>query len=183
MEVDGCRGGWLAVQRHSDAEEAGEVHARLLTDIGGLLEGWREQWIAIDMPIGLPERGRRGCDVAARRLLGARRSGVFPAPIRPVLQACSHAEACANARSVEGRGLPLQTFHLLARIRQLDDWLREDPRRAERVVKAHPEVAFQQWNGGRPMDQAKRTREGREQRLRLVESGFPGGYERIRAGF
>jgi predicted RNase H-like nuclease len=180
LGVDGCRAGWLAV---GGGGAGTAVTAQLHRHAAGLLAspGWR--WIAIDIPIGLPERGRRGCDAAARQRLGARRSSVFPAPLRAVLDAPSHAEACARSRRIDGRGLPLQSFHLLAKIRELDELLRGRPELPERVVETHPEVCFQHWNGGRPMRHPKRSAAGRQERLTLVETLFPGAYAEIRSGF
>ena len=43
--------------------------------------------IGIDVPIGLPEREPRRADLAAKELLGARRSTIFVTPPRAVLEA------------------------------------------------------------------------------------------------
>jgi predicted RNase H-like nuclease len=46
-----------------------------------------------DIPIGLPESGRREADLAARPRLGARRNSVFFTPPRAVIEVATHAEA------------------------------------------------------------------------------------------
>jgi predicted RNase H-like nuclease len=54
--------------------------------------------VAIDIPIGLTETGEaRTCDIEARRLVGLRRSSIFPAPDRRILQMAvtNYVEACA----------------------------------------------------------------------------------------
>ena len=52
--------------------------------------------IAVDMPIGLAERGPRACDIAARRVLPrGRKSSVFPPPRRAMLGCADWAEANA----------------------------------------------------------------------------------------
>ncbi len=56
--------------------------------------------IAIDMPIGLPERtgiGGRAAENAIRPLLGARQSSVFSVPSRAALEASDYREACGIA--------------------------------------------------------------------------------------
>ncbi|MEB3321681.1 MAG: DUF429 domain-containing protein [Synechococcaceae cyanobacterium] len=180
LGVDGCRAGWLAVEHAPGADLAeATLHptARSLADT----PGWA--WIAIDIPIGLPERGCRTCDLQARQLLGPRRSSVFPAPIRAVLPARSHGEACALSRKVQNAGIPVQAFHLLGKIGQVDRLLRSEPARAKRMVESHPEVAFLVWNGGRPMRHPKRTAAGRAERLALVEQLHPGSFAHIRSRF
>lgn len=182
MGVDGCRAGWLAVAvpaRNSTTKPRAWLHG----DARSLLAAVPAGMVAIDIPIGLPDTGRRSCDVAARRLLGPRRSSVFPAPIRPLLAARTHAEACELSRRLQGTGLPLQAFHLLPRIREVDGLLREEPVMRERLVESHPEVVFAHWNGGRPMVHPKRTEAGRTERLGLLEPHFPEAFAMIRRLF
>ena len=57
--------------------------------------------IVIDVPIGLLHAGERECDRAARKLIGKRRSSVFPAPIRAMLDAETYEEACQKRYRVE----------------------------------------------------------------------------------
>jgi predicted RNase H-like nuclease len=115
--------------------------------------------------IGLPERGPRDCDVEARRRLGARRSSVFSAPIRPVLAATSHAEASRVRRRAEGKGMSVQAWAIVPKVVEVDRFLRAD-RRARAVVReVHPEVSFLFLNGGRPMSLPKRRADGRAERV------------------
>jgi predicted RNase H-like nuclease len=129
--------------------------------------------IALDVPIGLPDRGSRDCDVAARRLLGpGRGSSVFPAPIRPVLEACSHGEACAIRESVEEKRLSIQSWAIVPKIREVDVALRTSAELRSRVREVHPEVCFYHVASGRPMTHAKKKRRGREERLDLLRPAF-----------
>ena len=51
--------------------------------------------LLVDIPIGLPETGaERACDLMARRLLGPRKSSVFPVPVRQAVHAPTYQEAC-----------------------------------------------------------------------------------------
>ncbi len=130
--------------------------------------------VAVDMPIGLSEAGPRRCDQEARRLLGhPRGSSVFPAPIRPMLQAQDYLEACAIGRATDGRALSRQAWNLLPRIRQLDELLQRRPPWRQRIGEAHPEVIFQLW-AGQPLEQGKRLLAGRQQRSALIEARWPG---------
>jgi len=177
--VDGCRAGWVVVRAAlpDGSPRAGllaEVDALLLADDAPLL-------CAIDMPIGLPDSGPRPCDRQARRLLGpGRGSSVFPAPIRPMLAAADHPEASALGRRIDGRGLTIQAWNLMPRIRGLERLLAAQPQLQGRLREAHPELIFQLW-AGRPLLHGKRHPEGRAERLALVEARWPGAWQRERS--
>jgi predicted RNase H-like nuclease len=130
-----------------------------LDDVFAEVRAGRLDAVAIDMPIGLPARAgeRRACDVAARRLLGPRRSSVFPASARCFLGAATFAAVT---------GMPVQAFHLLPRIGEVDRLI--DPSLQDAVVESHPELAFMRLNRGAPLTTAKRTPEGIAERAALL---------------
>ncbi len=168
--IDGCRGGWLCVTRQAGT---GVIGAEVYGDAGALFRLRPEPAvIAIDIPIGLTEAGPRVCDVQARRLLGRRRSSVFPAPIRAVLNATTRQEADSIGRRTDGRGVPAQAFGIYGKIRDVDKILAAEPQLRERVREVHPEVCFWAWNGKEAMLHAKRTKEGKAERRALVEEVF-----------
>ncbi len=182
--VDGCKGGWVRLrarlpeQRHGPM---GQVDATIHAEACTLVDQAHPLPLtAIDIPIGLAERGPRACDHQARALLGARRSSVFPAPLRPVLAASSYGEANALSRQLQGRGLSLQSFHLLAKIREVDGLLQQQRALRPLLLETHPELCFREWNGGTPLEHGKTTAQGRLQRHTLVEKLFPGEFDRIR---
>jgi predicted RNase H-like nuclease len=99
--------------------------------------------VALDVPIGLPAAGRRGCDEAAHARLGARRSSVFMTPPRHVLEHDRYAAARAASP-----GLTAQAFALIARIRDVDAVLRAaGPAIHDRVFECHPELSFKELTG------------------------------------
>ncbi len=173
--VDGCRGGWLRLARDP---AGGAIDAAVLSTDALFADAARFAAIAIDIPIGLREDGPRACDVEARRRLGPRASSVFPAPVRAALGAPSYAEACARSAAACGKRLSRQAHAILWRIEAVDAALRAVP--APHVREAHPELCFAEWNGGRPMAHAKRTAEGRAERLRLVEGTFGDAFAPVR---
>src|SRR5205814_4958669 len=124
--------------------------------------------VAVDVPIGLLARGARECDVEARRLLGVRRSSVFPAPIRPILTATSQADASRIRGRVEGKGVSIQTWAIVPKIVEVDACLRADHVRREIVREVHPEVSFFFLNGERPMNTAKKKADGQVERLAVL---------------
>ena len=148
--VDGCRGGWAVAL--ADLDELLDVRV-VSTFVEVVALG--ASAVAVDMPIGLAEVGRRACDIEARRRLGPRRSSVFPAPLRPMLEAVSYEQAKAIG------GLSKQAYHLLPKIREVDALM--TPGRQRTTVEAHPELCFARLLG-KPCRAPKRTPEGRAER-------------------
>ena len=161
LGVDGWRGRWVAARLEGRAVRL-EVHDRAAS----LLAVPDVEVVGVDMPIGLSDDGVRACDVAARRLLGRAGSSVFPAPVRPVLDAADYAAARTSAVAASGRSLSAQAFQLVAAIRDLDDALgdRPDPR----VAEVHPELSFRALDD-RVRDR-KGTARGTVQRLRALRA-------------
>ncbi|MGY1914166.1 DUF429 domain-containing protein [Blastococcus sp. SYSU DS0973] len=137
LGVDGWRGRWVGALL-----DGRSVTLLVLEDVAAVLAVPDVDVVAIDMPIGLSDDGVRACDVAAADLLGARRSSVFQAPVRAVLQADDYAQARAlsRARTTPPRAPSAQAFQLVKAIRQLDEALGDPP--SDRVVEVHPELAF-----------------------------------------
>lgn len=171
--VDGCKGGWIAVFRHTKTGRSFPRFAAHLAEIVDAPEAPR--WIAVDMPMGLSEiaeRGGRACERAARAVLGpaGRASCVFSAPTRAALGAETYAEALARNREGAGVGLSKQAFNLFPKLREVDALLRARPRIG--VFESHPEIAFASLAGG-ALREPKKTKAGRRMRLALLErSGF-----------
>jgi predicted RNase H-like nuclease len=128
--------------------------------------------IAVDIPIGLTDSGSRQCDIETRRILGARRSSVFPAPIRPVLQASTREQADAIRRRIERKGVSAQAFAIFEKILEFDTMLSEQPHLQDRIKEIHPEVCFWAWNNQRPMSYNKKSREGKAERRNLIVEYF-----------
>ncbi len=181
--VDACRAGWLFVLRDT---ATGELSHVLLPSFSQYLElDARLALIAVDMPIGLPARGSRDCDLQARRLLGEpRRRSVFPSPIRGMLGTKTFDEAAAVLAKTDGRGLQKQVFALLPKIFQVDNAIRSAPSDSLSIIEVHPEVSFAAWNSGNPMLHAKRSREGRAERQRLIANHYGSdAFSNVRAAF
>lgn len=169
--ADGCRGGWVALVENLDTRE---ISWRVVPTLRDLAIGKSPpQVIALDVPIGLPDEGSRACDKEARKHLGrGRMSSVFPAPIRPVLQASTHAKASAAGAAVDGRRLSIQTWAIIPKIREVDKFLRAETSLRARVREVHPEICFYFMAGRRPMQFSKRRRAGRDERRSLLVTEF-----------
>jgi predicted RNase H-like nuclease len=166
--VDGCKAGWILVAR----EASGVITSACFETAEELLrQEPRPDVLAIDIPIGLPDRGSRQCDREARAALGARRSSVFPAPLRAMLGAASWQEACEIRNGLEGRRISQQAWAIVPKIREIDAALRRERERGAWVREVHPELCFRTWHGA-PMAHAKRRRRGHLERLALVSEYF-----------
>lgn len=172
--ADGCKTGWVVVSQdmHSNA-----VELQVVSSIREwILRRDPPEVLAIDVPIGLPDSGPRACDLVARKLLGRPRgSSVFPAPIRPVLEADSHAVACSIGRKSDGRGISVQCWSIVPKIREIDQLLRSQPEWRRFIREVHPEVSFMELNNGKPMQYSKARATGRHEREMLLEALFGDG--------
>ena len=166
--VDGCHAGWITAEATQGSVQVVSRRINMLADLFSRKS--KPKIIAIDIPIGLPEAGAREADLEARRLLGSRRNSVFPAPIRPVLLSSSQKEASKIRRQVEKKGVSIQTFTIISKIREVDQMLRENRNRRAIVREVHPEVSFFYMNGGVPMRFPKKNTLGREERISLLRT-------------
>lgn len=165
--VDGTPDGWVVVVCDDDLKNPKAFPVTRLFDLPRDL-----RVAAIDVPIGLPERGARDADRLARKTLGEpRRRSVFPSPVRSVLGASSWEEGCARAERADGRSLSKQTFAILPKIAEADAFVRSDPWARRVIHEVHPELSFAKWSGA-PMVHRKKSPAGREERLALISATF-----------
>ena len=171
LGVDGCRGGWFAVALAGPNDWT----AQLFSDLAGLSNAFPDaELILIDIPLGLPSCGPRGCDREARRLLGrGYASSIFPVPCRPALEAPDYRLACAANRQVLGVGISRQSYLIGPKIREADRWRRSAAGSKAPVRESHPELAFRALNGGRTLGHKKKTALGKTERLVLLRRQFP----------
>lgn len=162
--LDGYRQGWVAVRIDGAAREL-----RMLGQVSELLSITFDR-AAIDMPIGLPDRGIRACDVAARAMLRPHASRVFTGARRDLWNYPSHADAVRALRQRDEAGISIQLWNLLPKIRDVDAIM--TPRRQASIREAHPELVFMRLNGGEPLP-SKKTTEGLAKRCDLLRAqGF-----------
>lgn len=168
--VDGCRAGWISVRR-----VGGDLDYGVFATIAEVVAATPlAQRVLVDIPIGLPSARSpvRECDRRARQLLGRERSAsVFPVPARSAIQA-AHLSAArrANLREI-GRSLSAQSWAIAPKIAEVDAFLSANPSVPLREI--HPEVCFWALASQRPMAHRKSTREGHEERLRILEQVEP----------
>ncbi|HXE26957.1 MAG TPA: DUF429 domain-containing protein [Stellaceae bacterium] len=158
--VDGYKRGWIAVWLDDDLRAGWE-----LIDNTDRLAALDTSMVMIDIPIGLPDTGYRGCDLAARRLLGAAAPRVFLGLRRPLLQYLDdYAAANAWCKS-NGKGLAKQSFAILPKIAEIDDIM--TPARQQQFRESHPELIFRRLSGGTVLP-SKHSAEGLRLRQELL---------------
>jgi predicted RNase H-like nuclease len=183
--VDACRRGWVAVSLEvprADAARADMVRGgapgveglrveavRVHESLAGVLEaeGLEEDGggvVGIDMPLGLLESGWREADLAARGLLGPRRSSVFAIPPRAVWAETSYQAANQRCRELTGRGFSIQAWGLRAKLLEADEYRGTC---GQPLYEVHPELAFGAMAGA-PLAHSKHTAAGRDLRRELL---------------
>jgi predicted RNase H-like nuclease len=163
LGVDACQAGWVGIAltgQHVSAYVAGTIDELVRSaDTDGLVAV-----VAIDIPIGLPDRERRQADVLAEAVGTLLGSAVFMTPVRDALNEPDHRAASARNHALAGEGMSIQAFSLKPRLLDVGRWVRQTH---HRVVEVHPEVSFAQLAGA-PLTVRKRTWAGTECRRRLL---------------
>jgi len=174
--VDWGSNGWVVAVR-----DAGGWDASLHPSFLSVWHAHRDAAsILVDVPIGLPQRGRRTCDERARELLGAQRRRVFLAPPRAALDAPTYADAKRRVEARTTGSLTTQTWNVLPQVRDADVLLAEHPAARDVVREAHPEVCFAGLGDG-PIAPAKTDDAGVDARLDVLDryGDVRAAYERL----
>ena len=170
--VDGCKAGWFFVCLNGEDVTLGTV-ARL-SDLVDAAPA--DSHVFIDIPIGLRDSDgdSRFCDTAARRLLGSpRRSSIFNAPIRAILNQTDYATTNAESKRISGKGLSRQTFAITPKIKEVDDLLCSSQKARSIIREVHPELCFYGLAGRIAMRHRKKTKSGIEERLAVLKRHCP----------
>lgn len=171
--IDGCKAGWFCVLLDDSDQWSYRLSADA-TAAAGLIGSATS--VLIDIPIGLLSAGpdERQCDKAARKLLGAKRaSSVFAAPAQQVLAAGNYQQALAINRQSTSRGLSIQAWNIVPKIRQIDQLLGSHAELQGILHECHPELCFWAMNNENAMLFNKKKERGRRERLAVLERYFP----------
>ncbi len=170
LGVDACKAGWVGIV----LDEHARLEAHVAPTIGELVDtaerGGRLAVVGVDIPIGLPDTGRRAADVLARAEIGPLWSSVFLTPVRAALEAPDHATAVRRHRAATGEGVSIQAFSLRVKLFEVERWIRDAARNRGaplRVVEVHPEVVFARLAGA-PLVVRKSRWAGAERRRALL---------------
>jgi predicted RNase H-like nuclease len=176
LGVDAAGGaGWVGVLIGPEGWVGAVVHrelAALVAEAEALAaeRGLSVDAVGVDIPIGLVDGPRRGADVAARELVGVRRSSVFWAPHRSILDVAPAGHAAANDH-LGALGVPkvsAQAWNLVPRIAEATALAVHEPR----LHEVFPEASFRML-AGHELAHPKRTAAGALARLALLGAADP----------
>lgn len=168
--VDGCKFGWFYVALDDKAGwKVGVVdHINELLPLISVSKA-----TLIDIPIGLrdTEKDERVCDLSARKVLGKRRSSVFPAPCRRAVYCTDYKQASDTNYLNTGRKLSKQSWGITSKIKEVDTFLRENTQ-FNNVYEMHPELCFWALNNKKEMAYSKKKLEGFEERVKTLSTYY-----------
>ena len=169
--VDACKAGWFVVEIGRKGDWAFDIFPEIDTI-------WRRvsktaSLILIDIPIGLPEKGTRACDVLARKVLKKRAASVFSVPCRKALQALNYQDASKINYQESGKKLSVQSWNISGRIKEVDGFLTGTPKAHHHIRESHPEVCFWALSGAQPMHFNKKTADGHRERKHILQRFYP----------
>jgi predicted RNase H-like nuclease len=161
--IDGIRGGWVGV--YTDENRAQRfIRSARLADL--LADSYNRAMI--DIPIGLPERGYRQCDVEARKLVG---STVFLGARWNVWKFRTFEEANRRYWEDKDKGISQQLWCIRGKLQEVNEGM--TPEQQSRLQESHPELVFWRLNGCTPLTNKKKSGLGRAERIAfLKQPGF-----------
>jgi predicted RNase H-like nuclease len=161
--LDGYRGGWVAVYLENSRQRFDYGALDRLLDVP-------YKRAMIDIPVGLPARGYRGCDVAAKAMVG---SSAFLGARWNLWKFKAYEHANAHYWNDNDTGISVQLWNLTDKLREIN--VAMTPALQRRLQESHPELVFWRLNGGQMLP-SKKTPEGRWRRIELLKEQ---GIERI----
>lgn len=171
--IDGCKAGWVTACYEDEEILLFKTIEEVVKHYGNGYE------LLIDIPIGLASEDCkiRNCEKEARAALqGTRKSSVFSVPCREALHARSytekkHLEDYSKTNEVNknilGKGLSVQSYSIMPKIKEVDDFLILNPEIRQRLKESHPEIAFQFLNY-KELNYNKKSKEGIKERLEIL---------------
>jgi predicted RNase H-like nuclease len=168
--LDGCRNGWFYV----GIDETDQYEFGIISAIEEIIPiAHSAQLILIDIPIGLREEDtkERLCDLEARKVLGSRKSSVFPPPSRLSLKCNIYLEASQLNFQYTGRRLSKQSFAISKKIKEVDEFIVSNKMQGK-FREMHPEVCFWALNHYQPMKFNKKKFDGLKERKQILNKYF-----------
>jgi len=165
LGIDGCIGGWVAVSITNTGFEI-----KIIGSIGeAFLNHNSCDCVLVDMPIGLPDNiDDVRPDGAVRAILKGKASSVFSTPCRQAVYENTYSEANETNRQVLEKGLSKQSYAICGKIKEIDQYLENNPQYKNRLLESHPELCFAKLNDGKPILENKHRPEGLSRRIELL---------------
>ncbi len=154
--IDGFRKGWIAVY----LDDHGDRNFDYSASLEHLLSLPYDRAL-IDLPIGLPDRGYRECDLQARRLVGPR---VFLGARWGVWEFKRFKDVNRHYWKIGDPGISQQLWCLRSKLEEVNTSMTVT--RQAKLQETHPELVFRRL-AGRILD-SKKNENGRRQRIHLL---------------
>ena len=176
--IDSCKKigkyhGWAAFWQLSSGEYGFNIY-RNITEL--MAEHGDADCLLIDIPIGLPESLEdevKRPDQQLRVRLQGKQSSVFNTPCRQAVYCDDKQEARNFNLKVLKKSLSEQSLGFSPKIREVDQFLRDNPEFIGRIRESHPEYGFAVLNNGRPLISKKSDDVGIEERQTLLSQYLP----------
>lgn len=166
--IDGCRGGWITAVIEEDT-----LKMYKFSSLKEMTEQIPFDACLIDMVIGLQGKDSQiRPDSIARKILKGRASTVFPAPCRQAVYGRSKEERLEANIRVLNKKFSSQTDGIIPKMREVDEFLQENPRFKNEIRESHPEVCFARLNGSVLMT-SKHDPEGIRERISVIRNYLP----------
>ena len=168
--VDGYINGWCCCLIES------EVSIHLYKNIESVFNDFKSaKSIFIDMPIGLTSKNfEREVDIETRKLLPKKiKSSVFTPPCREALNTVKYKEANSINKEITGKGISVQSWNLNKKINELDYFLINNKNAVKIIHESHPELCFFKSNQSNPLLNNKKTKDGIEERMKILRTEIP----------
>ncbi len=168
--IDVCNGKWVVVyisNKGFDVKKYGTID-EICRDYPNC------NTYIIDIPIGLPESNKDiRPDSLVKKLLGRKGSSIFDAPCRQAIYAANKGEAREQNIKVMGKSLSEQSIGIAKAIKQVDEFLKNNPEWNNKLIESHPEFCFMKFNKDIPIYENKKTIDGQKQRLDILRQYYP----------
>lgn len=167
--VDGCKGGWIA-----SVYDRGSFEIKKYSSVEELVEANKNyDELLIDMVIGLQSnKNEVRPDNAARALIPGRTSTIFAVPARQAVYADTREQIREANKNALGKDLPAQAIAIIPKMRELDEFLQNNPTHKNKLKESHPEVCFSRLNGSVVMSR-KADGEGITERVGIIKQYMP----------
>lgn len=163
--IDGTKNRWIYCFVNNNRDVSFELFDKFT------IPNFSVSQLLIDMPVGLPEKGERLCNVLSKKMLSKRASCIFSVPVREAVYCDSYTEALEINREFQGKGFSKQFWNIRRKVIEIDSFLRENPSFYDIVLESHPEICFMMFYG-QPLP-SKYTAEGIDIRLILLDRYVP----------
>lgn len=166
--IDGCKNGWVMAAIYNrtlslyKANSFSEIIEKRFFDV-----------CLVDMVIGLQGNETQiRPDSIARKILKGRESTVFSAPCRKAVYGESKEERLRINVEILHKKFSAQTDAIIPKIKEVDEFLQDQPQFKNRIQESHPEVCFARLNGAVLMTK-KHDAEGLQERANVIAKYIP----------